>query len=449
MNAPFRRGACPGLSQPMPTGDGLLVRLTSTGATIRPEAFIALCAAGRSCGNGVIEITSRGSIQIRGLTERSVERLGAMIGRIDVPVSEGPPVLCDSLAGLDGEEVLDAGALAAHLRGAIASASFVANLEPKISVAVDGGGTLHLDGVPADVRLRAQASHGRVYLHVSVGGDAAAAQPIGAVATEHAVEAALRMLDVIAAGRARAREIVATGGVGAFCRAIADIRVDLTPPSLRPPADPVGTHALRDDGVVLGFGLAFGHADSTALEELVRAAASAGGTGFRTAPGRALLAIGIGKDCAAHVVDSAERMGFIVHPDDPRRRIVACAGAPICAAAEIPARALAPGLAKCVTMAGRDAPIVHVSGCAKGCACARLAPVTVVGVDGRCGVVLNGSARDRPLAMLTPEALSGALSRLAEAVRRLRVGDESAAEVLSHLDRAQIARLIHGEATGA
>ena len=145
MNAPFRRGACPGLSQPMPTGDGLLVRLTPTGATIRPEAFIALCAAARSCGNGVIEITSRGSIQVRGLTERSVERLAAMIGRIDLPVSDGPPVMCDCLAGLDDEEVLDAGALAAQLRGAIASASFIADLEPKVSVAVDGGGALHLD----------------------------------------------------------------------------------------------------------------------------------------------------------------------------------------------------------------------------------------------------------------------------------------------------------------
>jgi hypothetical protein len=31
----------------------------------------------------------------------------------------------------------------------------------------------------------------------------------------------------------------------------------------------------------------------------------------------------------------------------------------------------------------------------------------------------------------------------------LRVDDESAAKVLSHLDRAQIVRLIHGEATGA
>jgi len=449
MNAPFRRGACPGLSQPMPTGDGLLVRLTPTGATIRPEAFIALCATARSCGNGVIEVTSRGSIQVRGLTERSVERLAAMIGRIDLPVSDGPPVVCDCLAGLDGEEVLDAGALAAQLRGAIASVSFTTDLEPKVSVAVDGGGALHLDGVPADVRLRAMASDGRVYFHVSVGGDAEVAQPIGAVASEHAVEAALHMLDVIAAGRARAREIVAGSGAGAFRRAIADIRLDLTPPPLRPPSDPIGTHALRDDGMALGFALAFGHADSTALEALARAAASAGGSGLRTAPGRALLAIGIGKDRAAHVVASAEELGFIVRAEDPRRQIVACAGAPICAAAEIPARALAPGLAGRVAMAGRDAPMVHVSGCAKGCACARSAPVTVVGLDGRCGMVVNGSARDRPLATLTPEALPGALSRLAETVRRLRVGDESAAEVLSRLDRAQIVRLFHGEATGA
>ncbi|MGZ3293074.1 MAG: precorrin-3B synthase, partial [Xanthobacteraceae bacterium] len=165
MNARFRRGACPGLSQPMPTGDGLLVRLTPTGATIRPEAFMALCAAARDCGNGVIEITSRGSIQIRGLTERSAERLAAMISRIDLPVAEGPPVLCGALAGLDGGEVFDAGASAAELRRALASAAFSSKLEPKVSVAVDGGGALHLDEVPADVRLKAQVCDGRVYMH--------------------------------------------------------------------------------------------------------------------------------------------------------------------------------------------------------------------------------------------------------------------------------------------
>jgi len=68
VNAPYRRGACPGLSAPMLTGDGLLVRLTSTGATIALEAFAGLCAAARQHGNGIVEITSRGNIQFRGLT---------------------------------------------------------------------------------------------------------------------------------------------------------------------------------------------------------------------------------------------------------------------------------------------------------------------------------------------------------------------------------------------
>jgi precorrin-3B synthase len=430
----------------MATGDGLLVRLTPTGTTMPCEAFAALCTAARSCGNGIIEITSRGSIQIRGLTEASVKSFAAAVAGIDLAFGEGPPVLSDPLAGLVPQEAVDASAIAADLRRAIAAASFAADIGPKVSVAIDGGGTLHLDAVVADVRMRAQASG--AYLHLAVGGDAETASPIGAVAAEHAVEAATRMLRVIAAGgpAARARDIVATNGAVAFRRVVADILVDLPPPPPRPPADPLGTHALRDGRLAIGLGLAFGHAHATALEEVTRAAAESGATGYRTAPGRALLVVGVTEDGAGHLADIAQRLGFIVRADDPRRRVVACAGAPICASAEIPTRALAPSLA---AIAGADAPMVHLSGCAKGCACPRSTPLTVVGIEGRCGVVVNGSARDEPLVMLPREALPGAVSRCADTVRRLRAEDESAAQVLSRLDRAQIMHLLLGEATGA
>jgi precorrin-3B synthase len=449
VNAHLRRGICPGLSQPMATGDGLLVRLTPTGATMSCEAFAALCTAAGNCGNGVIEITSRGSIQIRGLTEDSVKRFAAVVAGIDVAFCEGPPVLIDPLAGLDPQETVDAAGIAAALRRAIAAAPFAVDIGPKVSVAIDGGGTLHLDAVAADVRMRAQAS--RAHLHVAVGGDAETATPIGAVAAEHAVEAAMRMLRVIAEGgpAARARDIVAMNGAAAFSSLITEILVDLPPPPRRPAADPLGMHALCDGRVAIGLGLAFGHAHSAALEELTRAAAEWGATGLRTAPGRALLVVGVTADSAERVADVAQRLGFIVRADDPRRQIVACAGAPICAAAEISTRALAPSLAANAAIAGADAPMVHLSGCAKGCACPRSTPLTVVGIEGRCGVVVNGSARDEPLVILTPEALPSALSRCADTVRRLRAGDESAAEVLSRLDRAQIIRLILGEATGA
>ena len=66
--APSRRGACPGLSAPMATGDGLLARFRPDG-TISLDAMAGLCDAARAHGNGIIEITSRGSIQVRGLTD--------------------------------------------------------------------------------------------------------------------------------------------------------------------------------------------------------------------------------------------------------------------------------------------------------------------------------------------------------------------------------------------
>jgi precorrin-3B synthase len=54
MNAPMdmsmRRGACPGLSAPMATGDGLLARLTPSGSTIALDAFAGLCEAASRSG---------------------------------------------------------------------------------------------------------------------------------------------------------------------------------------------------------------------------------------------------------------------------------------------------------------------------------------------------------------------------------------------------------------
>src|SRR5262249_52160639 len=158
------------------------------------------------------------SIQIRGLNEASVKRFAAELGAIDIQFSEGTSLLCSPLAGIDSRETLDSLAFAAELRRAIAAAPFAATIAPKVAVAVDGGGRLHLDAVAADARLRAGPTAGPAFVHVAVGGDAASEAPIGAVAIRHAVDAAVRILRVIAArGRAaRARDILATEGADAF-----------------------------------------------------------------------------------------------------------------------------------------------------------------------------------------------------------------------------------------
>jgi precorrin-3B synthase len=261
----------------------------------------------------------------------------------------------------------------------------------------------------------------------------------------------MNIMRVIAAAgpAARARDIVAADGAAAFRHAIADMHIDRPPPPRRAVAEPVGMHPLRDGSVAIGLRLAFGHADSSALQELADAAAVSGAAGLRPAPAHTLLLVGIHPHAAVRLSQIARQLGFVIRADDPRCRIFACAGAPACSAAEIPTRALAPFLASSGAISGADGPMVHVSGCAKGCACPGSMPLTVVGMKGRCGIVVNGSAHEEPVATLLPEAVPGALARVAAAVQRMRATDESAAEALSRLGRAHIARLILGETTDA
>src|SRR5262249_1918303 len=147
----LRRGACPGLSAPMPTGDGLLARLMPVG-TITLDAMTGFAAAARRHGNGILEITSRGSIQVRGLTHDSAAAFADAVAALGIPAQDGVPAIADPLAGLDPDELIDAGALATELRAALAGQSWAQGLAPKVSVAIDGGGRLHLDSLSADIR---------------------------------------------------------------------------------------------------------------------------------------------------------------------------------------------------------------------------------------------------------------------------------------------------------
>ncbi len=418
LSSPHRRGACPGLSAPMPTGDGLLVRLLPIG-TISLDAFSKLCAAAREHGNGIIEITARGSIQIRGLSATSALRFADVIAGLDIAAADGIPVLSNPLAGLDPEEVLDAGARAAELRRALRESSLPARLAPKVSVVIDGGGALNLDELAADVRLRATTTNGGVVLRIGLGGDETSATFLGAVAQDHAVDAALRLLDVIARnGRAaRARDVIAADGGAAFRAAIADLVIP-NPPSPRSahkPADPIGTYPLRDGTRACGFGLAFGHADAAALEQLTDTASAAGAVGLRAAPGRTLLIIGLALEAAASLTAVAENLGFIVRAGDPRRHVFACAGAPICSSAHIAARALAPRIAEIAARQLGPSFDIHVSGCAKGCAHVKAAALTVVGEPAGCALIADGRPHDAPFATVPSDELLDAIERHARA----------------------------------
>jgi precorrin-3B synthase len=402
------RGACPSLAAPMETGDGLLARLVLN-APIALDDFIGLCEAARAHGNGTIEVSARGSLQIRGLSSDSASQFAGAIAALDIDIDEGVPVIADPLPH-DPAALIDANGVATDLRRAIAEAGL--SLSPKVSIIVDGSGGIDLDALTADIRLRANPTGEGTKLQLSLAGDAASAVPVGTCSTGEVIDKVLVLLKLIAARGSEARA--------------KDVLPELTEPPFQRTrshkssrACAIGRQPLKGGAVALGLGLAFGHAEAGALLALAEIAEANGAHWARPAPDRALLFGPLTGANAIAVRREAERLGLVTEARDPRRRIVACPGAPSCAQGLIAARALAAELAGQVSLTGNGIAL-HISGCAKGCAHAKPAPLTLVGTEQGCGIVKNGTARDKPMRYADPADLSveldGVTAKTREAV---------------------------------
>jgi precorrin-3B synthase len=399
-----KRGACPALYSPMQTGDGLLVRLNPASEGLSARQLIGLCESASRHGNGIVEITARGSLQIRGLTAESALLLAQDVDALGINPRTGVPVDVPPLAGIDPAEITDPRPLAAAIRQGIEAAGLAPRLGPKVSVVVDGGGAIGMGDIIADVRVAAGRRRTGQLWRLSIGGTARTAEPMGAASEIGAAAFVVDLLSQIAEMgiESRARDLLArTGNPG-----------DQPPPTRRDRQ----AYALTQGRVGLCMALAFGNAKASSLAALTRQAASRGVSEFRLSPGRMLIAICPDAPTAAALAGIAANLGFIIGTDDPRLMISACAGAPACRAAHFATRALAERLAsEPQLMAG--AGHIHISGCSKGCAHPAAAPLTLVGAPDSIGVVANGTARDAPSVQLN---IGEAVARLPSLIHDAR-----------------------------
>jgi precorrin-3B synthase len=130
------------------------------------------------------------------------------------------------------------------------------------------------------------------------------------------------------------------------------------------------------------------------------------------------MIIGLVDEGAPRLAVAAESLGFIIRADDPRRHVIACAGAPICSSAHIAARAIAPQIAAIAAPHLGPEFDIHISGCAKGCAHARAAALTVVGTPQGCALIANGSVRESPFATVANGELPAAIEQYVRARQR-------------------------------
>lgn len=388
---PVPREACPSLVAPMATGDGLIARLLPADGELSVAALAAIAAAAACFGNGVVEVTQRGSLQVRGLSAETAAELETAVHAAGASPPAGPPVHVGPLAGLDPAEIADPRPLAALLRTRLAAA-VTAAAPAKLAIVVDGGGDFGLDGLSADLRLVALRTDGAPAWRLEAD-DGPLSPPM---APPEAVAAAVAFVAALdRSRRQRPRPRVPVAPVGMLL--------------------PVGA---RGDEAAAGIVVPYGFTNAGRLLDLATAAGDAGAETVRLAPGHGLLFVGTSGAAEgfspAGLLAAAATLGFIVRCDDPRLALSVCAGAPACGSGEAPTRPLADAVVAAATALIAAGGSVHLSGCPKGCARAAPADLTIVGHAGGYGLVRDGRAGDVVDVTTTIECVLSDIASLAD-----------------------------------
>lgn len=367
MSATRVKGWCPGALRPMQSGDGLVVRVRPFGGRLEAKQVAGLAELAGQCGNGLIDVTSRANLQIRGVSEASHRPLLDGLARLALldpdPATEARRNILVTPFWSTGDETQ---ALAAELEEALADSAL--ELPTKFGFAIDDGKSRVLAADSADIRI--ERDHGGRLL---VRADSMRlGRPVG---RGEAVSTALAL----------AHWFIASGGAkGGRGRMAAHIAAGAAlPEALCGESEPAPVMAaLRPGHYPQGamVGVAFGQMLHTTLGQFAGC-----GHALRMTPWRMVLSEG------KRAMPSAA--GLITEPYDPALRVIACSGAPRCREAYADTRALAAALAPRIALDTR----LHVSGCAKGCARTGASAVTLVATSAGFDLVRGGSTRDEPV----------------------------------------------------
>ena len=384
------KGWCPGALRPMPSGDGLIVRLRPFCGSFSLKQARGLAALARRLGNGHIDLTRRANLQLRGLVEERLPELHAALGKLDLidPDAETEAtrnLMVAPLAGLDPVEKLDVRPIARAIAEGLAADERLRALPAKFGLLVDGGGTVSIANERADIALLAIDGGIALGLDTSTG-----TQWLGATSPEAAAAAALLA--------ARAFIEAASPAMHLRMRDLPADRVAEVAEALRPmlrPCEvvpPTTGRRLGAFGAAAGVAAPFGRLEAEQLRRLSSLVEEAGATELRLSPWRTVYFGARDAAAARQAVDAAHLVGLIVDTDDPLLQIEACPGAPDCQSSSVDARGDARRLAALASANGYDGSI-HVSGCAKGCARSAPSELVLVGKEGLYRLVRNATTR--------------------------------------------------------
>jgi precorrin-3B synthase len=344
--------------------DGGLARVRLPGGLLSPTQLRVLAAASGELGDGNLELTSRGNVQIRALRPGAPQTLSDRLydaGLLPSITHERVRnILASPLSGLDEHSLYDVLPLAAELDHLLCAQAGLAELPGRFLFALDDGrGDLSALGADVAVRVLPGGTKAALLLGGQLGGAQVRLEEVPSVMVA-AAEAFLAERTEQESEAWRLAEL--TEGPAQIYK-----RLGLPQPAateLNPAPSPTvvaGLHQQTDGRIALVVTVPLGSLSAEQAAVLAEIADLGNGQ-IRVTPWRSVVLGGL--VAVEEVVPRLESAGLVVEPESPWNGVTACAGKPGCA------KALADVRADAREATSRIHPgrkTVHWSGCERRC----------------------------------------------------------------------------------
>jgi len=377
-----RRDRCPGLLALHEAADGWLARVRIPGGRLSGAQLRALATAADELGNGLVDITARANLQLRGLRADTAPQLAAHLSATGLLPSRAHDrvrnVLASPLAGRSRAALDDVDAVVELLDTRLCANPALGELPGRFCFLVDDGTGAGSDVRP-DITIVARGDGVFAVLldaqPLVFEGDAGAAAAV-------ALRAAGAFVEV---GGDAWRMSETPGGAGSVARRLGiELGVARRRPRRAAALDP-GPQRQRD-GRVAVTGLApLGQLSPAILLELARLRDD-----VRLSTRRTVTLVDVEADEADAAGAALERCGLQVDGASGWVGLTACAGTGACQSALADVRAAAAQRAR-VRLPG--APIEHWSACGRRCGESGDVAVAVA-VQGTVSVAVRSGARE-------------------------------------------------------
>lgn len=352
--------ACPGVLRIHRALDGGLARIRIPGGRTSPAQLSAIADCAR-LGSGIVEITSRGNLQLRGLPGDAGAALGERLAAAGLvpsfPHERARNVIASPLAGRHPAALAAVDEIVAGLDGGLCADPSLAELSGRFCFGVeDGSGAI--TGRQYDVLLTPAGAE----FALMVGGTDTFKRAAPTAAAELALAAA--------------RAFLAERGGDAKVWRVSDLSREGPAAATSPPAPArilPGRLRQRDGLVAVTAHPPLGRLDPARLERLAGVAAGER-TDVRFSPWRTLSLVDLDPLAAPAVERELGALGLVLDPTSGWHGLSACAGLGGCERALADVRAAA---ARRAELRPPDAPAEHWTACERRCGERAEIPVAV------------------------------------------------------------------------